>query len=107
MKILYNDLLIYFISRELHLDRQQKYSCNHFNLPPTYQKKKDFLTCYIKNHPGLRSGDRYLMGEDGTRLPWSPSMTTSGMGILFPFEPGKVPLAMTLEVCLKTGHGPV
>ena len=47
------------------------------------------------------------MWEEGTRLPRSPSMATSGMGILFPFEPGKVPLAMTLEVCLKTGHGPV
>ena len=67
----------------------------------------DFLTCYIKNHPRLLSGDRYLMWEEGTRLPWSPSMATSGMGILFPFEPGKVPLPMTLEACLKTGHGPV
>ena len=66
----------------------------------------DFLTCYIKNHPGLLSGDRYLMMEEGTRLPWSSSMATSGMGILFPFEPGKVPLPMTLEMCLKTGHGP-
>lgn len=71
------------------------------------KKKKDFLTCYIKNHPGLLSGDRYRLWEEGTRLPRSPSMAISGMGILFPSEPGKVPLPMTLEMCLKTGHGPV
>lgn len=62
-----------------------------------YQLKIDFLTCHIKDHPGLPDGDRHLTGgrRGGQTLQAASVSQHREQEPPFPLGLGTVPLPMT------------